>query len=393
MKFEELMERYKKGVATDEEKQLVEQELEKHEAIQEYLADIDLNLGTIWNDNEQYKNESTKIIKSVNSKLWRVVFTSIGIMIALIIGIFFIISPLIDSLYYNPLKVTVGDVENDIYFDMQAITELNYPGYTLSSLIHVDRLGFGEYNSSYFRTNLFTEEISYVNSKLERNWNITNHTSWSDDRPFNSISIRIPHLTDEKYLQEQKNRVMRHVEQLSPVAYTSSWLTFENDLTMEEMHQLELKYPDIYIAWVGIRIASQDEMSHDLLGFTTKSIKLTVDKPDTEKFPAFDYIEWLVNPIGFDREATRIEPRGYELHFKDLLKYTIDRKDAINVLENRPNRHEYYKKALDYVEEYGVKSYGVLAYSNAQNLIELVENEPILTLELSQVLASKRYIY
>ena len=393
MKFEELMERYKKGVATDEEKQLVEQELEKHEAIQEYLADIDLNLGTIWNDNEQYKNESTKIIKSVNSKLWRVVFTSIGIMIALIIGIFFIISPLIDSLYYNPLKVTVGDVENDIYFDMQAITELNYPGYTLSNLIHVDRLGFGEYNISYFRTNLFTEEISYVNSKLERNWNITNHTSWSDDRPFNSISIRIPHLTDEKYLQEQKNRVMRHVEQLSPVAYTSSWLTFENDLTMEEMHQLELKYPDIYIAWVGIRIASQDEMSHDLLGFTTKSIKLTVDKPDTEKFPAFDYIEWLVNPIGFDREATRIEPRGYELHFKDLLKYTIDRKDAINVLENRPNRHEYYKKALDYVEEYGVKSYGVLAYSNAQNLIELVENEPILTLELSQVLASKRYIY
>ena len=393
MKFEELMERYKKGVATDEEKQLVEQELEKHEAIQEYLADIDLNLGTIWNDNEQYKNESTKIIKSVNSKLWRVVFTSIGIMIALIIGIFFIISPLIDSLYYNPLKVTVGDVENDIYFDMQAITELNYPGYTLSNLIHVDRLGFGEYDISYFRTNLFTEEISYVNSKLERNWNITNHTSWSDDRPFNSISIRIPHLTDEKYLQEQKNRVMRHVEQLSPVAYTSSWLTFENDLTMEELHQLELKYPDIYIAWVGIRIASQDEMSHDLLGFTTKSIKLTVDKPDTEKFPAFDYIEWLVNPIGFDREATRIEPRGYELHFKDLLKYTIDRKDAINVLENRPNRHEYYKKALDYVEEYGVKSYGVLAYSNAQNLIELVENEPILTLELSQVLASKRYIY
>ena len=144
MKFEELMERYKKGVATDEEKQLVEQELEKHEAIQEYLADIDLNLGTIWNDNEQYKNESTKIIKSVNSKLWRVVFTSIGIMIALIIGIFFIISPLIDSLYYNPLKVTVGDVENDIYFDMQAITELNYPGYTLSNLIHVDRLGFGK---------------------------------------------------------------------------------------------------------------------------------------------------------------------------------------------------------------------------------------------------------
>ena len=392
MKFGDLMDKYKKGLATDEEKYLVEQELEKHKAMEEYLGDMmDLNLDISWED-EQYKEESIKIKKSVNNRLRKVVYTSVGIMIALLFGIFYIISPLVDSLYYNPTKVTVGEMDQDINFDMKAITELNYPGYTLSSLIDVDRLGFGKYDISYFRTNLFTEETNYVYSNLKRNQNRTNNTIWTNDRSFNFRTIKIPQWFDEQDSMDQKDRVMNHAKQLSPVAYTSSWLTFENDLTMEELHQLELRYPEINFVWVGIRIAPSDESAHDLLGFTTKSTKLTVDKPDPEKYPAFDYLEWLVNPIGFDHEANRIEPRGYELHFKDLLKYVVDRKDAINILENHPYRHEHYEEALNYIEEHGVKTYGVLAYANAEDLIELVESEEILTLELSQVMASKRYV-
>lgn len=393
MKFEELMDKYKKGVATDEEKRLIEQELEKHKVIEEYLVDIiDLSLDISWEDN-QCKDESTKIKKSVNSRLRKVVYTSVSIMIALIIVIFYIISPLVESFYYNPAKVTVGEDNQDINFDMRAITELNYPGYTLSSLVDVNKLGFGKYDISYFRTNLFTEETEYVYSNLKRNWNRTNHTIWTNDRSFNFRTIRIPNWFDEQDSIDQKNRVMNHVKHLSPVSYTSSWITFENDLTMEELHQLELRYPEINFVWIGIRIApSDDESVHDLLGFTSKATKLTIDKPSPEEYPAFDYIEWLVNPTDYDWEASRIEPRGYELHFKGLLKYAIDRKDAINILENHPYRHEYYEQALNYVEEHGVKTYGVLAYANAEDLIKLVGNEEILTLELNQVMASKRYV-
>ncbi|WFA09033.1 anti sigma factor C-terminal domain-containing protein [Tissierella sp. Yu-01] len=395
MNFKELMSKYKKGETSEEEKLLVEKELEKYEAIEEYLADIiDFDFNTSFRKDEEYRDESIEIKKSVNNRLRKVVLTSVGIMIALLLGIFFIISPLIDSLYYNPGKVTVGEVEQDINFDMQAITELNYPGFALSSLVNVDRQGLGEYDIYYFRTNLFTEEINYVNSKLKRRNYITNHTSWINDKSFNFKTVRIPDWFNVEDSKEQKERVMNHVKKLSPVAYTSSWITFEKDLTMEELHQLQLKYRDINFVWVGVRIASpDDDTAWDLLGFITRpSIKATFDKPNVEKYPALDFMEWLVNPVGLDHEATYPEPRGYELHFKDLLKYAIDRKDAINVLEGRPNRHEYYEKALNYVEENGVKSYGVLIYANAEDLIKLVQNEQILTLELNQVMASKRYI-
>lgn len=70
----------------------------------------------------------------------------------------------------------------------------------------------------------------------------------------------------------------------------------------------------------------------------------------------------------------------------------IDRKEATDVFDY-PNRIEYYKLALDYAEKHGVKTYGVLVYSNAQDLIQLVENESIKTIELNEVMASKKYIY
>ena len=44
------------------------------------------------------------------------------------------------------------------------------------------------------------------------------------------------------------------------------------------------------------------------------------------------------------------------------------------------------------MEEHGVYSYGVLVHATAADLIKLVETAPIKTLELDQVLASRRFI-
>lgn len=46
-----------------------------------------------------------------------------------------------------------------------------------------------------------------------------------------------------------------------------------------------------------------------------------------------------------------------------------------------------------YVETQGIKTFVVLVYANAEDLIKLVENESIKTIELDQVMASKRYLH
>lgn len=400
MKYRELLEKYKKNLISEEEKKMVEQDIEKYEAIEEYLSErIDMalfNLTTL-NESEQHNEEETvKIKKSVNSRLRKVVFTSVFIVIALVIGVFFVISPLVGSYYYNPAKITVGEGRSDINFDLYAITELNFPGYSLSSDVHVEKLGFGEYDISFSRRNLFTQENNHVTTKIRRGIKVINHTEFIEDINFYFTDIKYP-ARNSQHINEQKQRVMNHIMKLNPVSYVSASLTFENDLTMEELYQLELKYPDIKFVWAGIRTAPSSENLRDIIGIhlINGSNYLITDQAKVEKkYPAFHILEWLVRPTGYKNSEMSLVAKSYELHYKSLLKYMIDRNEATKVLEHDfSNRKlEYYQSALDYSEEHGVKTFGVLIYANAEDIIQLVENEPIKLLEVNQVLASKRYI-
>ena len=110
MKFKELMDRYEKGIASEEEKKLIEEEIEKYETIEEYIAkSLDMDFMELEKSNKQ-KEESVKLKKSVHSRLRKVVMTSVALVLIISLGIFFILSPIIDSLYYNPAKVSVGEI-------------------------------------------------------------------------------------------------------------------------------------------------------------------------------------------------------------------------------------------------------------------------------------------
>ena len=395
MNYKELIERYKKGLVSEEEKLIIEQEIERYEAIEEYISDkIDMDLDdlTLSLSNDKHKEETENLSKSVSRRLRKVVITSVGIVIALVIGIFFILSPIIDNLYYNPAKVSVGSENSDINFDLYAFSELNIPGYSIASNVNIEKLGFGEYDISFFRRNLFTQEVDYVTNKIKRGIKINDHAGIIWHKGSNFMSVRHPSGMSQEHISRQKSRVMNHIMQLNPVSYVSANLTFEKDLTMEELRALELNYPEIEFIWAGIRIP-KNTIRNDLIGIhliSSNSLVLT-DKRVAEKYPAIHVMEWLVNPIGYESGEISLEAKAYELHYKSLLQYMIDREEATEVIDYS-GKLPYYKSALEYAEENGVKTYGTLVYSNAVDLIELVENESIKTIELNEVMASKKYI-
>lgn len=393
MNFKELMDKYRNGIASEEEKLLIKQEIEKYEAIEEYLSEnIDIDFIEVENYDDQ-RDETIKLKKSVNSRLRRVVITSVSVVMLIILGIFFVLSPIIDSFYYNPTKVSVGQYNQDIYFDLTAFTELNLPGYSLG-LVTAERLGFGNYNIYYSRHNLFTKESKNISSKIKRDTHLKNFENIFEEE-YISLGFQIitnPEVSDYEYFKENKNRVMSHIKKLNPVSYVSAYLTFEEDLTMEEIYNMLMEYDNIEFAWIGIRTAPKDEAIQYLTGFKPPSnaVSAADDRPDKNKYPAFQLLDWL-------RDHTRsrnqsIWPEGYELHYKSLLRYMIDRKDEVNVLDHNHLKTQHYQSALDYVEEHGVKSCGVLIYANAENLLTFIGKESIFTIELDQVMASKRYI-
>lgn len=397
MNYRELLERYKEGLVSEEEKQSIEHDIERYEAIEEYLSeDIDIEFNNLSGarEGEQPNEETIKIKRSVNSRLRRVVYTSVAIVLGILIGIFYVISPLIDSYFYNPAKATIGKNTSDINFDLYALTELNMPGHSLSSDVYVDRKGFGKYDIGFFRTNLFTLEKNYVTTKIMRGKRVRNYTEIINDIGFNYFTdVRYPAVSSEQ-ISKKKQRIMEHIMQLNPVSYLSANLIFEKDLTMEELRKLEEKYPDIDFIWAGIRTAPDDKKATDLIGINLIKSNTIITREESveEKYPAFHILEWLVNPSGHQGSHMSLEAKAYELHYISLLKYMIDRKEAAKVLDSSSNRLEFYKSALNYAENNGTKTFGVLVYTNSKDLIKLVENESIKLVELNEVLASKKYI-
>lgn len=394
MKFKNLVEKYKKGIATDEEKSIVEEELEKHEVIEDYINEkLDMDF-ILQEKSEDRIEDSINLKKSVNNRLRKATLKSLAIFTIVIVAVFFILSTIIDSLYYNPGKILTGMKDSNIEFDLEVLTDLNLPGYKLASDVNTEKLGFGAYDISFFRRNTFTEENKNISIKIKRDKLSEASQNSFTEMYINFMSIRDKDRLSDQDIREQKIRVTDHLKKLSPVAYTSSYLTFEEDLSMDELRDIQAKYSDVNFIWAGVRTSNPNEPAKDITGFSLDftNDRVALNNPDEERYPAFNFLEWVAN--NGDKSSKRsMWAQSYEIHYKTILKYMIDRKEATDVLFYNNLNTEYYQSSLDYVEENGVNTFGVLVYANAEDTIELIENEEIKTVEIDQVMASKRYIY
>lgn len=109
MNYKELFEKYKNGIANEEEKRIVEEELEKYEAIEEYLSQIIDEKSVKAEDFdilEDNKEETSKLIKDVKKRLRKVGFTSAIIVIVFLIVVFYGLPEIIDLFYYDPTNVS-----------------------------------------------------------------------------------------------------------------------------------------------------------------------------------------------------------------------------------------------------------------------------------------------
>ena len=111
MTFRELLDKYRAGQASEEERALVEAELEKSEAIADYLAEqVEDALGAA--ETQAPAGEVRHIQKKVNRRLRRTAVWAACIVLAALLGVRFVVSPLVSSLYYQPNAYTVGGMED-----------------------------------------------------------------------------------------------------------------------------------------------------------------------------------------------------------------------------------------------------------------------------------------
>ena len=387
MTFQELLEKYKNGTATKDEILLVESELEKNEAINNYL-DEELSLLDL-NSNPYIPDQSTttkKIKHTVNKKLSKIIVISVASVFIILLSIKFIISPLIASQYYNPSTKTMDEYSQDFFWDLKIINELTNPGFGINYAHAVDK-NFGNYDNYYLQTNLFTGET--YNNTFQINRGIKNTNNFVD---FNSTLFKTLWKTPRKddiftkelsFEYEFTKKKLEHLKSLPPTNYVSAFIYLKEDIDMKELTNLVYKYDNINFNWGAVRV-SNDPIELPL-GFRI-NVNGDGHSGDTSyysKYPALQLgdIYLKENPNG----GETILPQGFKNHFKSLLNYLNDHPKAAKTLSNYDLN---YSNFISYIEENDVNCYGILVYANVEDLLSFYENEGGLTIDIDNVLPS-----
>lgn len=377
MNFKEVFIKYKNGTASPEEMKFIEEELEKNELINDYLAEkIDLEINASYDDEpkEQVSKEIKKIKKSVNRKIVKIISFTISIMIALILLFQFGIAPAINSYFYNPNKGYVDKYSGNgqFFVDMATLTDLHFPGFNTSQAM-AEPLGYGKYNLEIYQWDSFRNETTVNRGKLIRN---------ETELPFEfykgAHGNAFGDASNVNYKQEpeQFQEYIAELEKLPETAFVKAYVSYKNDLNMKQFVDLMERMSPIYFSWIAIRY----DYINTHIGFdpTGTGVIIEKDAVDEKKYPYFELAHVGVN-------KTEITPKILEVHFISQVKYMHNAKSFLDSLFSGNFSPELYEEVLSYVEKNGVNTYGAVVHGNVKDILKLARQDMINSLMIDDV--------
>lgn len=399
MTFRELLEKYKNGTATEAERALVEAELEKSEAIADYLAEGLEELEERGASAEATGAEVKQVRRTVNRRLRRTALWAAAIVLAAALAVQFVVNPLVSSFYYQPNAQTVGQTDySDATFDLIALYSLLLPGQSAGN-VRAKALGFGKYALTYETEDWLTGERKQVSRTMdpgeyERRWWITPAMQKNgfdlltmDVIARDGVDLRTGSMGQE---------TVDYLSQLPETSYLAVWVHFPEDLGPVELAQLKMDYERyreiLTFRWAAVRTAVENQ----LIGYQTpERFYLNLHAaPDRERYPMFSYTQLWEEMAGRSFSAkglVRAEGQAAEQHFMTLLRYLADRPEAVEALAGTVTANGEYDFAAirDYVEENGVEIYGALVYAQPSALLQMWEDGVIDGISIQQVLPSR----
>lgn len=413
MRFAELLEKYKNQTASEEERRLVEEEFEKNELINEYLSEKLLDCPPLEEvnleaENREQTREIRRINRSVNLRMIKLICMILALLLAAAATVYYVALPAYDARFYNPLAAVEGvadlregheeaysyyDDFSPLYLSARAFTELHCPGWTLFDA-QAESLGLGSYEVCFRSMHPFREQQNFScklekgeqKQSLDRDWFFY---PGSTGQYYDRGSKEVQYVQDDgsvTYAQSEESRAAYRdaLPGLPESVQVSAYVSFEQDLTVEELLALEesMDIGNCEFRWLAVRSGESDYFQ--TLGFSTNSSGLVLEMNDEfdRQFPAFQEDSHLLSQGMNDEKAAHLEE-----HFCSLLRYISYQKDFLNAF-CRVNRYDdvsVYEEALDYIESHGVKVFGAYVIGDRDGMIALEQREEIHSFQLEDV--------
>ena len=410
MKYHELLELYKKKELGEEQREMVERDLERHEAISEYLfekeeADILQGSAEMAEGSERQsagkgKNAEDDFTKRVNRAIRRA-FLKMGaavcaVTLIVVLLILFVLPNIVSNFYYDPGRIVsennYGGTTNQMSLDLAVYTELALPG-TYRDNVQVEDRGYGNYDITIYQSVSRSGEFRHVAGRIEKNKlrlydiNLFNHLSANNFGWFQMNMDRKDTLTEQvekgvgsfAYTPESKEQSAKYLEELDDNKLYLACVTLDKILTYDDFIRFTEKYSEqMSDIWCVPRTAEDSHMPIGRpanLGFYIQLGQSSMLEWDREKYP--DLILWSFDdPSDWDEAEEKIKDGTFAAeHFAVMLDYMSEQDEFLGMM--REQTGETYAEAADYIRENGLQIYGFACVANKETLLELNAEEEV----------------
>lgn len=394
MKYSELIELYKNGKLPNTEKEMVEQDIERHVAISEYLYENEeipefetLDLSSDITSDDKETDEQEKFLKMIKTSIRRAFIKSgiiiVAIVLAICMFVIFALPTLVNNFYYNPSEIVDGENgldTNRISIDIMAYTELFVPG---NYRFNVDSYanGYGEYDINIRQTSSYTGLFTDVAGKIEQGklrlydnnllkWPTGNAFMPSDDTLYDMHSGTGPAGTSKESFEA--------LDKLDDNDYYIAYVTLDKVLSYNEF----IKWSEENEAdpiWCAICFKGDDECyeyvngyyKNETLGFVY-SDSCSQMEYDSDKYP---YLTYFDTTLTTGESENWIVPENIMItHVTSLLRYLDDQKDFKKMMKLDFEKG-YLTKLAENIEENGLNIYGYVTIGQKADLLKLQEME------------------
>lgn len=373
MTFREMIKLYQEGALEDQQTEMLKGEIEKHEAISDYLYEasqipnLDGFDSVIADDtDEQEAKDFSKLVrKSIRRAFIKMGIIVGGAILAVVLAVVFLLPDLVSGFYYNPNEVvgasSSANETKRMSLDLAVYSELFLPGKYRDQVI-AEELGYGKYHITIPQAISYTGNNSTVAGILERNELTLYSPDLLSGYPANAFV-----LPDDVYwtysgvgaagLPEDAFASLQELD--DDAVYTAYF-------SLDALMDYETIYEQVGTAWYAV----YNEPGY-YAGFWSSQSGSVFDW-DREKYPLLSTLDSMGSMEEIDANAANAD--AMKTHFMSMLRYMQDHPEVLKMFGNEDPQ---LGDAIEYVEANGLQIYGFAVIASKETILELAEAENI----------------
>ena len=387
MDYRELLKLYKSGELDEETEEKIKKDIERQDAISDYLFD-EQDAGTFDCGDDESTQDSTEMLGLIQKSI-RKAFAKMGIavaaaVLAVIALCAFVLPGLVSEFYYDPNEIIGKDPENKYLttkrgeLDVTVYTEMFLPDSPRSTM-WAESEGWGNYRVTIPQTSSYDRRFQSVDGYLSRgkltlyNTNILKKPAdnafflpESIDRGFNIVDGNTgkpmgPAGTKEEAYAELNG--LNENEFYSAYVSLSELMDYEDFISWYSSIE-----PSSGFSWAAVYTENEwGDMLGGNMGFQIRSAGHEMIW-DNEKYP-------YLCPFGRDGSFDRDDAEQTEKHFTSMLNYLRDYPQFMNMMSDGSGISEnMLNEMIESVERDGLRIYGMEIQTKKDTLLKLSED-------------------